>query len=716
MADQSMRDYGLAAPHGPNATGQHVATAQPNFADMNPNESDVFRQLLLPDDSYDADGTYWADMKLARRFQFVSKVDNAEAARELKVIGSMIKADPLSPVGWYMRNAVIPGMGLLLEGYVLFSVGNVKPLLALAFPNCWGSFKVCDKTWTQSLDYLEILGIIVGQILVGIIGDWLGRRWGLIQDAVIMFVGLLMLTASWGVTLNGWVICYAWSLFFYGIGVGGEYPMTATSGMENAVGAGKISTREDRLHRGRKVVSAFLMQGWGQLLNQVVLILALLAFNGKGGPTYNSGHPLYRRFTVQWVYRVSFAIPAIGTLWLVYYRIYKMRSASKQLQLAKKKQHVTGYDVASLKLTVKHFGGRLLATAGGWYANDVFFYGNKLFSGSFIQAIVGGQAAKNDIMITWLYNLINIGCELAGYYLASFLVDNKFYGRKWMQFWGFIADFILFTIPAFSYTYYSTEAISTFQAMYYLSTFFNQFGPNCTTFLVAAEVFPTPVRASAHGFSAAWGKLGALTAAVAFNYIDPQTRFYMVPWFGLAGAVLTLIFLPDTTGLDLKEQERRWAYIRAGRENEYHGVAIHPRHLSWWEMLFGIHKNYNAELDYQQRVEEMRADWESAMARRAEEKDDNKENELDDDWSAEVSTFFERTRTHNGNGAANDANAYNDEKVADSYSPASSDTNGHNTNQYTSTSTSAQHPATSNTQTTYTYSSGPQDSSVAPRE
>ena len=37
--------------------------------------------------------------------------------------------------------------------------------------------------------------------------------------------------------------------------------MTATSGMENAVGSGKVSTKEDRMHRGRKVTSAFLMQG-----------------------------------------------------------------------------------------------------------------------------------------------------------------------------------------------------------------------------------------------------------------------------------------------------------------------------------------------------------------------------------------------------------------------------------------------------------------------
>jgi hypothetical protein len=47
-----------------------------------------------------------------------------------------------------------------------------------------------------------------------------GRRWGLIQDASIMLLGLVMLVAAWGVNQNGWVICYAWSLFIYGIGVG----------------------------------------------------------------------------------------------------------------------------------------------------------------------------------------------------------------------------------------------------------------------------------------------------------------------------------------------------------------------------------------------------------------------------------------------------------------------------------------------------------------
>jgi len=61
-------------------------------------------------------------------------------------------------------------------------------------------------------------------------------------------------------------------------------------------------------------------------------------------------------------------------------------------------------------------------------------------------------------------------------------------------------------------------------------------------------------------------------------------------------------------------------FIRAGRENEYHGVAVHPKHLSLYERLRGIGKNYNAEVDYKQKIEEMRTEWELSMAKKAEEK------------------------------------------------------------------------------------------------
>ncbi|KAN0076469.1 Major facilitator superfamily domain containing protein [Elaphomyces granulatus] len=626
-------DNGHDGPH------PHVNVAH-QFEDMSTHEIGAFNQIIRPDDIYTPEGVYWADLPFGQRIKFVGANDAAEARKELGSIWEMTKKDPLSPVSYYFKNMVLPGAGLGLEGYVLFSIGNVTPLLQAAFPACWSKNTICNLNWINALGYLEIAGIIVGQILVGFLGDWLGRRWGLIQDATIMFLGLIMLTAAWGVTQNGWVICYAWSLFFYGIGVGGEYPMTATSGMENAVGSGKVSTKEDRMHRGRKVTSAFLMQGWGQLINQGLLIVLLLCFH------HGSGSPPYSEVSAQWTYRVSFAIPAVGTLWLVYYRTYHMKAASRQLIASKKKHSVTGYDSHSLSLTFTYFGSRLLATAGGWFANDVFFYGNKLFQSQFINVILPHEAS---IMPGWLFNLLNVGVSLFGYYLASFLIDNKLYGRKNMQIIGFMMDFIFFAVPGFHYNYYtSPNNIHAFQAMYFLSSFFNQFGPNAVTFIVAAEVFPVPIRATAHGISAAWGKLGALTAAIMYSYVGVQTRFYVVPWFGLAGVALTILFLPDTTGLDLKEQERRWYFIRQGRDYDYHGIAVHPMHLSIWERMWGVGKHYDPQLDYKQRVQEYRAEWEAGMAKKAEDEAFFIDEAEDGLFEGHIHKYFERTTGYNG--------------------------------------------------------------------
>jgi hypothetical protein len=324
-----------------------------------------------------------------------------------------------------------------------------------------------------------------------------------------------------------------------------------------------------------------------------------------------------------------------------------MAPASKQLVANKQKNKVTGYDYQSLQLAIRYFGPRLFATCFAWFANDVFFYGNKLFQAQFITVITGGKAT---VMTNWLWNLVNIGVSLVGYYMGALLIDNKIYGRNNMMQVGFLMDFILFVVPAFHYGFYSSAAgTPAFMAMYFLSSFFNQFGPNMVTFIVAAEVFPTPIRASAHGFGAACGKLGALLASILYNYITVQQRFYVVPWFGLAGMITTFLFLPDVTGLDLKEQDRRWQFIREGREHEYHGIAIHPQHLSFYERMRGVGKNYDAELDYKQKVEEMRADWIQKQQLKYESEDAESIEQLDDTvYTDEVHSYFQRTSPYIG--------------------------------------------------------------------
>jgi hypothetical protein len=90
----------------------------PEFEEMNVHEKDAFDKLVRPDDSYTPEGVYWADLPILKRISFVTSVDSAEAARELRNIGRMIKEDPLSPINFYFKNMVLPGAGLLLEGFV----------------------------------------------------------------------------------------------------------------------------------------------------------------------------------------------------------------------------------------------------------------------------------------------------------------------------------------------------------------------------------------------------------------------------------------------------------------------------------------------------------------------------------------------------------------------------------------------------------------------
>lgn len=89
---------------------------------------------------------------------------------------------PISDSG--RKNGANP---VFIISYVLFSIGNLKPLFQAAFASCWDhdyeGEHICNAQWLNAIEYLEICGIIVGQILVGIVGDWYasGVDWSLGQ-------------------------------------------------------------------------------------------------------------------------------------------------------------------------------------------------------------------------------------------------------------------------------------------------------------------------------------------------------------------------------------------------------------------------------------------------------------------------------------------------------------------------------------------------------
>lgn len=51
---------------------------------------------------------------------------------------------PFSFFKW-LCSWMIPGLGMFSEAYFIFSIGNIKPILAAQYPACWSKYQVCDS-------------------------------------------------------------------------------------------------------------------------------------------------------------------------------------------------------------------------------------------------------------------------------------------------------------------------------------------------------------------------------------------------------------------------------------------------------------------------------------------------------------------------------------------------------------------------------------------
>lgn len=205
----------------------------------------------------------------------------------------------------------------------------------------------------------------------------------------------------------------------------------------------------------------------------------------------------------------------------------------------------------------------------------VSFYGNKLFQSSFLLALTGDETTLLEFALA---ATLNAAVPLAGYFGAALLVVRV--GRRHLQQFGFLLTGALFIACGFFYQSLGSAALVT---MYLGSSFFGQLGPNATTFLIPAEIFPTQVRTVCHGVAAASGKLGALLAAVAFNHVRELDMFLLSGYASFVACAVTFWTIPETLGLDLYELDRKWRMTLDGRKAEYQGDANHPKYLSFYE-------------------------------------------------------------------------------------------------------------------------------------
>jgi PHS family inorganic phosphate transporter-like MFS transporter len=178
----------------------------------------------------------------------------------------------------------------------------------------------------------------------------------------------------------------------------------------------------------------------------------------------------------------------------------------------------------------------LLGCAVCWFCLDIGFYSQNLFQkyvflqAGFIPPATHMTSIEETAKIARAQAIIALGSTIPGYWFTVFFVD--WWGRKPIQIMGFVLMTAFMAALAGSERHllnpnnHTNTALSNLQptagngwiTMYALCFFFANFGPNATTFIVPAELFPTKWRSTGHGIAAACGKLGAIVGGFGFLY------------------------------------------------------------------------------------------------------------------------------------------------------------------------------------------------------
>jgi MFS transporter, PHS family, inorganic phosphate transporter len=181
---------------------------------------------------------------------------------------------------------------------------------------------------------------------------------------------------------------------------------------------------------------------------------------------------------------------------------------------------------------------------------DFAYYGNTVSSPMVLVAISPNKSLLNHTLMQLAIFAI---AAVPGYLIAAATIDRI--GRKSIQMVGFVMMAI--TFGAIALIPDVEHLVVPFVIVYGVSYFFTEFGPNSTTFVYPAEIFPVRARTTGHGIAAAAGKLGGFLGVFLFPIL--------MAWGGLIaaeaaaaavsvlGALVTLTMLPETKGRSLEE-------------------------------------------------------------------------------------------------------------------------------------------------------------------
>lgn len=511
--------------------------------------------------------------------------------QDLKVLNAL----DVAKTQWYHFTAVVvAGMGFFTDAYDLFSISLVTKLLGRIYYTHPGAPKpgTLPPNVSAAVNGVAFCGTLTGQLFFGWLGDKMGRKKVYGMTLMMMVLCSFASGLSFGSTPKSVMTTLCFFRFWLGFGIGGDYPLSATIMSEYA----------NKKSRGAFIAAVFAMQGFGNLTGGIFALIVSAAFKtAYPAPSYEENAAASLVLQSDFVWRIILMFGAIPALMTYYWRM-KMPETARYTALVAKNAQKAAADMSKVlqseiredpekppevieekssnqfglfsKQFLKRHGRHLLGTASTWFLLDIAFYSNNLFQKDIFSAVgwlphPNTMSALQEVyMVARAQTLVSLCGTVPGYWFTVAFID--IIGRFYIQLMGFAFMTVFMFALAIPYDHWTTPGNQIgFVIMYGLTFFFANFGPNATTFVVPAEVFPARLRSTCHGISSAAGKAGAIVGAFGFLYLaqspDPaKTDAGYPPGIGvrnsliILGAICGLGFIftflvPEAKGKSLEE-------------------------------------------------------------------------------------------------------------------------------------------------------------------
>ncbi|KAJ8747945.1 hypothetical protein K2173_001419 [Erythroxylum novogranatense] len=492
---------------------------------------------------------------------------------------------------WYHFTAiVIAGMGFFTDAYDLFCISTVSKLLGRLYYYDPSTQKPGELPIDVSnmVVGVALVGTLCGQLFFGWLGDKLGRKTVYGVTLILMMVCAIFSGVSFGSTSKSVVGTLCFFRFWLGFGIGGDYPLSATIMSEYA----------NKKTRGAFIAAVFAMQGVGIVFAGLVsTLLSFIFLRYYDAKPFSEEPVVSTQPQGDYLWRIVLMLGALPAM-LTYYWRMKMPETGRYtaIILGNAKQAAldmggvlsieieeepeklaqfkasNSYSLFSSEFFQRH-GLHLIGTMSTWFLLDIAFYSQNLTQKDVFPAI--GLIKEPDqlnaldevFQTSRAMFVVALFGTFPGYWFTVFFIEKL--GRFTIQLLGFFMMSAFLLIMSIKYDYLRDHP-KMFAALYGLTFFFANFGPNSTTFILPAELFPTRIRSTCHALSAAAGKLGAMvgTFAIQFYTVNEEVKkiklaLMVLAFTNMLGFCFTFLVtetkgrsLEEISGEDTNENER----------------------------------------------------------------------------------------------------------------------------------------------------------------